>query len=627
MQVAIALVALVAVVVAVSGACRRLDLPAPLVLVALGIAASFLPFVPAVHLNAEIVLVGLLPPLLYSAALQGSLVDINANRVPILLLSVGLVAFTAIGVGVVVHALLPDLGWPASFALGAVVAPPDAVAATAIGRRIGLPRRIVTVLEGESLLNDATALVALRTAIGAAAVSGFSVLHTALDFLVGAGVGLAAGLAVYVVIGWVRKQFTEPLLDSSISFITPFLAYVVAEELHGSGVLAVVVAGLLLGHRAPVQQTAQSRIAERLNWRTISFLLENSVFLLIGLQARWVIDDVAGSDVPPDLVVWLCGAALATTIVLRMVWVLPAGLVIAREDRATGREATWRGSVLVGWAGMRGVVTLAAAFAIPLAFPEREVLVVVALAVTAGTLFLQGPTLPLLARRLRLPSPDPREDALARAALFQKASVAGLRQLEQHLGEDDPYGTFEELRRRAEQRDFAAWERLGDDDPEVETPSEAYARLRLEMLQAERAKVLDVRSTGRVAAEVVGEVLAALDVEESMLDVRERRRARLRAAQVGRTERALGALPVCVHLATAPADTRPNAEGVCEDCVVEGTTWVHLRMCTACGHVACCDSSPRRHATAHFHDSGHPVMRSAEPGEDWRWCFVDNRLG
>ncbi|HEX6517023.1 MAG TPA: Na+/H+ antiporter [Nocardioidaceae bacterium] len=628
MQVAIALVVLVAVVVAVSALSRRLDVPAPLALVAVGIAGSFLPFVPEVHLSSELVLVGLLPPLLYSAALQGSLVDINANRVSILLLSVGLVAFTTIGVGLVVHALLPDMGWPAAFALGAVVSPPDAVATTAIGKRIGLPRRIVTVLEGESLLNDATALVALRTAIAAASLEGFSVLRTGLDFLVAAGVGLGAGLLVYVGIGWVRKRFTDPVLDTSVSLITPFLAYVIAEELHGSGVLAVVVAGLLLGHRAPVLQTAQSRIAERLNWRTVSFLLENTVFLLIGLQARWIVTGVANSDVPPALVVWLCVAALGAAILLRMIWVLPAGYLLALEpDRMTGREATWRDSVLVGWAGMRGVVTLAAALALPQDFPERQVLVVIALAVTAGTLFLQGPTLPALARRLGLPSPDPREDALARAALFQKASVAGLRQLENHLGEDDPYHTLDALRQRAEKRDFAAWERLGSADPALETPSESYARLRLEMLQAERAKVLDVRSTGKVPADVVADVLAALDVEESMLDSHERGGARVRAAQDGVPARSFGMLHACEHLAAAPTGTRPNVEGVCEDCVVEGTTWVHLRMCLACGHVACCDSSPRRHATAHFHATGHPVMRSVEPGEEWRWCFVDSRLG
>ena len=628
MHIAIALVVLVAVVIAVSGASTRLDLPAPLVLIAFGVAVSYLPFVPEVRLTSEIVLVGLLPPLLYSAALQSSLVDFNANRGPILMLSIGLVAFTAMGVGFVVHALLPGLTWPAAFAIGAVVAPPDAVAATAIGRRIGLPRRIVTVLEGESLLNDATALVALRTAIAAAAVGGFSVVRTSLDFLVAAGVGVLVGLVTFAVIGWVRKHFTDPVFDTSVSLVTPFAAYVAAEELHGSGVLAVVIAGLLLGHKAPVLQTAPSRIAERLNWRTISFLLENTVFLLIGLQARRIIGDVASSDLSIGRIAGVCAAALAATVLLRLVWVTPSGyFLVRRPNRVTGRESTWRDTVLVGWAGMRGVVTLAAAFAIPRDFLHRDVLVLIALSVTAGTLFLQGLSLRWLARRLKVPSPDPREDALARAALFQKATVAGMAQLEKHAGNEDPHGTMDALRRRVEQRDFAAWERLGDDNPEAETPSEAYARLRLEMLQAERARVLDVRSTGHLPAEVVADVLAALDVEESMLDVRERRRGVLKASLVREGGSVVGSMRPCEHLEDAPGDIPPNVEGACEDCLAEGTSWVHLRLCLGCGHMGCCDSSPRRHATAHFHQAGHPVMRSAEPGEEWRWCFVDNRLG
>jgi monovalent cation/hydrogen antiporter len=282
--VALSLAALAVVVIVVVGTCRRLDLPAPLILVALGAGASYLPIVPHVHLTSEVVLVGLLPPLLYSAALQTSLVDFNVNRRPILLLSVGLVAFTTVGVAVTAYVVIPAITWPAAFALGAVVAPPDAVSATAIARRIGIPRRIVTILEGESLLNDATALVALRTAVGVG--GSVSVLGVGLDFAAAALGGILVGVVLYVVVGKVRRLVTDPVIDTSLSLVTPFVAYVAAEEIHGSGVLAVVVAGLLLGHKAPILQSARSRIAERLNWRTISFLLENSVFLLIGLQAR-----------------------------------------------------------------------------------------------------------------------------------------------------------------------------------------------------------------------------------------------------------------------------------------------------------------------------------------------------
>jgi monovalent cation/hydrogen antiporter len=625
-QIALWLAALTAVVVVVAGTCRRLDLPAPIVLVALGAVGSFLPFVPEVHLTAEVVLVGLLPPLLYSAALNTSLVDFKANRRAILLLSIGLVAFTTVGVAAVAHLVVPDVAWPAAFALGAVVAPPDAVSATAIARRIGIPRRIVTILEGESLLNDATALVALRTAIAA----GGTVLTVGTDFALAAAGGLVVGLLLYLLLARVRRYVTDPVVDTSLSLITPFVAYVVAEEIHGSGVLAVVVAGLLLGHRSPVLQTASSRIAERLNWRTISFLLENTVFLLIGLQARWILRDVARSGVPVGHVVTLCVATFLAVVALRLVWVFPARYLLVRRpgpDQETGRHPSWQDTLVVGWAGMRGVVTLAAAFAIPESFALRETLVLTALVVAAGTLFVQGSTLPLLVRRLRLPAPDPREDALARAALFEKASAAGLERLDAHTGDDDPFDTVAALRSRAAQRNTAAWERLGGTHPDEETPSEAYARLRLEMLAAERDKVLKVRSTGTIPHEVVEDVLAALDVEESMLDIRNERLAEIEEADT--VSGVTGTTYSCEHLDDAPRDVESDGQdGECQDCVRDGSTnWVHLRKCLACGHIGCCDSSPRHHASRHFEDVGHPVMRSAEPGEEWRWCFVHDRLG
>ena len=458
MHIALGLVLLVVTVVAGSALARRADVPAPILLVAVGALASQLPFVPEVRLTADLVLVGLLPPLLYSAALQASLVDFTAHRRSILSLSIGLVAFTTAGVAVVVHAILPEVGWPASFALGAVVAPPDAVAATAIARRIGLPRRTVTLLEGESLLNDATALVALKTAI-LAATGAATVLGTGLDFVLTAVGGLVSGVLVYVVVGWVRKHVTDPVVDTSVSFVTPFIAYVVAEQIHASGVLAVVIAGLLLGHKAPVLQTASSRIAERLNWRTISFLLENAVFLLIGLQTRWILDEVAGSEVGLGTIVALCGSVLLAVVVLRMVWVFPARYLLDPEGTGAGRRAPWTYSAVVGWAGMRGVVTLAAAFAIPSATHDREVLLLVALVVTAGTLLLQGLSLPWVARRLRVPSPDPREDALVRAELLQQATQAGLVRLAELEAdeEDTDRSVGELLRARVEQRDFAAW--------------------------------------------------------------------------------------------------------------------------------------------------------------------------
>ena len=407
--------------------------------------------------------------------------------------------------------------------------------------------------------------------------------------------------------------------------MTPFAAYLTAEQVHGSGVIAVVVAGLLLGHKAPVLQTASSRISERTNWRTIAFVLENTVFLLIGLQAEWIIDDVRASDLGLGTILGVCAAVLATVVVLRMAWVFPSRYLLVRTGAGpSGQDpAPWTHTFILGWAGMRGVVTLAAAFVIPEDTADREVLLLVAFTVVAGTLLLQGLSLPWVARRLAVPAPDPAEDALARATLLHQASEAGLGVLDREPGED-PHGVRDSIRRRIDQRNFAVWERLGDPDQTHETPAQTYARLRLEMLQAERARVLEVRDEGSVPQEVVGEVLAMLDVEESMLDAA----TDAGGGRVGAGRRAAQAVgSLCEHLDDDAPPADPRTPGECEDCVREGTSWVHLRTCTACGHVGCCDSSPQRHATAHFRDTGHPVIESAEPGEDWRWCFVHHVTG
>ena len=616
MEIAFFLVVLAVGVLAGVAVADRLRVPAPLLLVVAGVAASFLPFVPQIHLAPDVVLLGLLPPLLYSAAITSSLVDFNVNRRAILLLSVGLVLFTTAGVGLLVHAMLPGVSWPIAFALGAVVAPPDAVAATAIGRHIGLPRRVVTILEGESLFNDATALVSLRMALASTGV-GVEAWRVGLDFLLAAGGGLLIGGAGFWVVSRLRQRITDPVLDVGLSFVIPFACFLVAEEIHASGVVAVVVAGLLLGHKAPVLQTAQSRIAERINWRTIAFLLENTVFALIGLQAQWLFQDLADSSLSPSRIVAVCLSTLVAVIVLRMVWVFVSRYALIRPgpDRVTGEVPPWSFTFLLGWAGMRGVVTLSAAFLIPDRVEHREVLLVVAFTVVAGTLLIQGLTLPWFTRVLKTPSPDPLDDALARATLLQQASKAALEELER-IELDDRSDVCDVVRQRLDQRNYAAWERLGTTADE-ESPAAQYYRVRTQMIAAERRRVLEIRRSGTVASEVIAEVLSMLDVEESMLDsVNE---GRDEAATYARRRWTTG--EGCDDLEQHPAvDEPPGTE--CEACLAEGTRWVALRRCLECGNVACCDSSPRQHATAHFHETTHPVIQSAEPGEDWRWCYV-----
>jgi CPA1 family monovalent cation:H+ antiporter len=608
-EIALLLVSMAAVVLAATATSDRLRVPAPLLLIAVGAVASYVPVVPQIHLESEVVLLGLLPPLLYAAAIQTSLVDFNANRGTILRLSVFLVLVSALAVAAVVEWLVPSLGWAAAIAIGAVVAPPDAVAATAVARRIGLPRRVVTILEGESLLNDATALVTLRTAI-AALSGGFAMAEVGVDFVRAAGGGVLIGIGSFLLVAWLRKRVTDPLLDTAISFLTPFAAFVAAEEIHASGVISVVVAGLLLGHKAPIIQTAQSRITERITWRTVAFVLENTVFLLIGLQLDWILEDVRDSTLPAGRIALVCLATLATVVVVRLVYMYVTWVF----RRTNPIPPTW--TFLIGWAGMRGVVTLAAAFVIPEDAPHREVLLLVAFTVVAGTLFLQGLTLPLLTRLLHVPAPDPAEDALARAALLQQAADAGFARLDE-LEYDDHHGVVTQIRARMDQRTFAAWEQLSTATGE-ETPSELYARIRSEMIEAERAKVLKVRSKGNVPSEVVSQVLGMLDIEESMLDAGSGARESVRDGTLafagGRT---------CDDLATFAA-VETVEDPACATCLAEGTRWVSLRQCLECGNVGCCDSSVGKHASAHFHETLHPVVESAEPGESWRWCFVHN---
>ena len=629
MEIAVALLAVAATVLAGTWSAGRFGLPAPLVLIVVGIAGSYLPFVPEVTLSPELVLYGILPPLLYAAAISTSLVDFSTNRGAILSLSVGLVLFTALGVGLFLWTLL-GIPFPVAFALGAVVGPPDAVAATAIGRSIGLPRRLTTILEGESLLNDATALVSLRTALAVAGLAGaaasqVSVGEVALDFgwaLVGGG---AIGYALARVVEVVRRKLSsDPTFDTVISFMIPFAAYVPAERVGSSGVIAVVTAGLVLGHRSPRYQPGASRLSERINWSSIQFLLENAVFLLIGLQVASVVEAVRRSDLGVGTIVIAAAGTLVVVLVLRPLWVFPYRWLTTRVLRRETHKR-WTYTAVLSWAGMRGVVTLAGALLLPATTPERDVLVLIAVTVTVGTLLIQGTTLPWLARRLDVRGPDVREDALQAASVMQLAARAGLDRLD-HLDGDDAVApsTSELLRDRSTDRVNQMWERLGPNEGGNETPSDQYRRGRLEMLDAERGLVLRVRDEGRAEHEVLRVVLNALDMEEMVLERVEYQARRLGEEDLLPSESVQSA---CEHLDSAPAFHQPTSPEGCAECLRDGLTWVHLRLCLTCGHVGCCDSSVGEHAEGHFKAEHHPVMRSFEAGEAWRWCYVDEVLG
>jgi monovalent cation/hydrogen antiporter len=518
------LLLLVAVTV-VAAAARRFGLPGPILLVLSGIAASFIPGLPSVRLDPQFVLVLVLPPLLYSAALSSSLVSIRRYRRAIGLLSVGYVLFSTVVVGVVASALLPGLPRDVAFVLGALVAPPDAVAASAVGRRVGLPRQILTILEGESLVNDATALTAFRVATAAVVSGGFSWAEAGARFLLASIGGVAVGLAVAFLVLAVRRRLDDPLVENALSLLTPFAAFLPAEAAGASGVLAVVVTGLLLGHHAPLTTGSASRLQAQAVWRMIDFILEGVVFALIGLQLRGILD--ALSRYSPAQLATYALVVVAAVIAGRFVWVFPATYLprlLSAKIRAAEPSPPWQGVFVVSWAGMRGVVSLAAAYVVPRTtangspFPARDLLLFLTFAVIVATLVVQGATLPMLIRRLGL-RPDLVKEKLSEAQAVHTATTAALDQLSQLVAREPgplPAGVEDRLRETTQRRSLMAWERLGNDGRE--TPTAAYRRLRFAMLATEREVFVRFRNEGRIDDDVLRRLQRDLDFEESLLN-------------------------------------------------------------------------------------------------------------
>ncbi|MFF3626115.1 Na+/H+ antiporter [Streptomyces sp. NPDC002164] len=519
------LVALVAASAAVAGAARRTPVPAPLLLVTVGLIASYVPGVPSYTLDADIVLPLLLPPLLYTAAVDSSYLDLRANVRPVALLSVGYVLFATVAVGWLAYLVVPDLPLTAALVLGAVVAPPDAVTAAAIARRVGLPSRVTTILQGESLVNDATAITAYKVALAAAVGEGMSWGSGIGEFLVAALGGVVVGLALMVPLHWLRTHLGEALLQNTLSLLIPFVAYAVAERVHASGVLAVVVVALYLGHRA-WQVDFATRLQEAAVWRMVAFVLESAVFALIGLQLPFVLRGLGAYAVADAL--WYAVAVFAAVVVVRYVWVFPATFLprwLSKRIREREPDTDWKAPTIVGWAGMRGVVSLAIAFSIPLlttagqAFPARNLVLFLTFTTVIGTLVVQGLTLPLLVRALRLPGRDATAETLAEAQAQSEASSAAEARLDALLA--DPRNALPEpltdrLRAVLERRRNAVWERLGAANPVTgESADDTYRRLAGETLDAEREVFVRLRDERRIDDEMLRTLLRRLDLEEA----------------------------------------------------------------------------------------------------------------
>ncbi|WP_154792850.1 cation:proton antiporter [Occultella kanbiaonis] len=566
MEYALGAVAALVTIVLVARFAPKLGVAAPLILIVVGTLFSFVPFAPSIEVDPEWILVGVLPPLLYSAAVNVPLMDFRRNLKAITGLSVVLVILSTAVSGYLLYLIFPDLNLAAAFALGAVISPPDAVAATSIGKRVGLPGRLVTMLEGESLVNDASALVLLRSAIAAtaAAVSFWGVVG---DFMFAVVVAIGVGIVIGFATVAVRSHLNNPVLTTSISFAVPFIAYLPAEELGASGVLSVVVAGLVTGHRSATRFTAQDRISERLNWRTVQFILENGVFLLIGTEVATLVAQVQDDDLGVGSAVLIGLLMTAVLIVVRFAFMVPLigilrrdarrarvrgvyldqaldrlrdvpadddrtrerasriGRMLARRradvDSLTAEGLGWRGGVVLGWAGMRGVVTLAAAQTLPRDLPYRPQLILVAVTVAIATLLLQGGTLPALVRRLGITGASAERERADLAALLDEISSTGLATVSDTAleGEEGVEPAILERVRSESVLRAAAVRDTGEDGG----PHDVYVRLRRRVIEAERAALIEARSLGVHRSRSLADAEHLLDQEEARLFRRDSR--------------------------------------------------------------------------------------------------------
>jgi monovalent cation/hydrogen antiporter len=518
------LVGLLAAAAALLAVAELVRVPYPILLVLGGLGLGFVPGMPRIELAPDLVLVAVLPPLLYGAAFFTSLREFRANIRPITLLAIGLVLTTMLAVAVVAHALIPGLDWPTAFVLGAILSPTDPTAATAIAQRLGLPRGLIALIEGESLVNDGTALVAYRFAVAAVVTGSFSLAAASGRFLLNVVGGIAIGLAVGYVLRQVRRRIDNPPVEITISILSGYFAYLPAQAADVSGILAAVTVGIYMGWYTPELTTPQTRLQGIAVWEILFFLLNALLFALIGLQLPAIVDGLSGTSTAA-----LVGYAVAVTAVVmlaRFGWIflttyLPR--LVSRRGRRTAPP--WQSSTVLAWSGMRGAVSLAAALALPLTtdsgapFPDRDLIVFLTFAVILGTLVVQGLTLPGLIRLLDLEDDRLAEKEEAKARIY--AAEAALARLDELLEEEwVREDTAERLRGLYDFRRERFRSRFEPEgDRSAEARSVDFQRLRHELLDAERRAVLELRRSGRIDDAVMRRVVRDLDLEDARLEL------------------------------------------------------------------------------------------------------------
>ncbi|MEJ8283218.1 Na+/H+ antiporter [Curtobacterium sp. PvP017] len=547
---------------AVTGFARAKGLPAPLLVTAVALAASFLPGLPAMEIDSEVILTVILPPLLYSAALDVSWQSFRTSIKQIRRLGIFLVIVTALVVGAVAYFLIPDMTLPAAILLGAIVAPPDAVSAAAIGRKLGLPRRVMTVLSGESLINDAASLTLVRVFTLIIAGTSLTIWQDLGIFGLAIGVGLAVGIVLGVVVHWIRMRLNDPVVETIMSILLPFVAYILAEDLSGSGVIAVVTAGLYIGYNSPKEGYA-TRLQERPLWTSIDVILEGFVFALIGLQLNTVVQDLVESERSLGQTLTAAAVVLGVVILVRPLfifesyvrnrfngrWLRPLRIKLSRGHpslrwmRGTAEpKLNWRELTVISWTGMRGVVTLAAAVSVvasPTQIPAQDTIFIIAFFVTVGTLLLQGLTLPFVIRALKVQDPaEGEEDVRSEMRLNQRTTEAAIELLEKRRPDwSKQYGAVavdsvvNRLKARLERQvETFRQDALEEEDEERNAPMRLRGSqiqdIRRELLDRRREIVLEEREKGNLDEEVMRRVLVTLDAEELAMDSAQASRSR-----------------------------------------------------------------------------------------------------
>jgi len=571
------LIILVACSVGLTAFARKRGWPAPLLVTAVALAVSFIPGIPEFEIEPELILTIVLPPLLYSSSLEVSFQSFARSRKHIYRLGVGLVLVTALAVGLLAWWLIPGITLPEALLLGAVVSPPDAVSAAAIGQKLGLPRHVMTVLSGESLINDAASLTLFKVFVAIVLGSGYTLLADVGIFGAAIGIGVFVGVFVGGLFVRLRSKLNDPVIETLIGLLLPFALYIGAEHIGfgpfvGSGVIAVVAAGLVVGYNAPRAGYA-TRLQERPVWSAIDLLLEGFVFALIGLQLKGNLEGLAETDLGVWATVGIAAIILVAVIVVRPLFVFPTyyvslfgdrrdrrplgnaekrqalqqkrAKVWLERERKRGREPdaqtlarvngrrdepdkpmNWRELAVVSWTGMRGVVTLAAAASIPESLAVRDTLVFIAFFVTVGTLLLQGLTLPLVITGFRVTDPGERERDLAeerRVAMI--ALEEGVAFADAHRDEwVAKYGAgvadrvLERVRGRVAQQNDELREERADDAGRERIDPDQILQLRKEIIRFRREVLIRERDAGTIDEEVMREVLLGLDAEEFALD-------------------------------------------------------------------------------------------------------------